>query len=194
MSEADIKTLGKPDRTEKLLWLDMEMTGLEVNKEVIIEVACIVTDMNFREFETFETIVKQPQSYLDNMDPWNTKHHGESGLTAKVPLGMEPSAVEYKLSALIDRHWPDWKKSKQQCPILAGNSIAQDRLFIDAYFKKLSGMLHYRVLDVSSWKVIFNNKFDIHYKKQNAHRALDDIRESMGELRFYLDKIHSHSF
>ncbi len=189
MSDADIKTLGKPAKTEKLLWLDMEMTGLDVNKEVIIEVACIVTDMNFKEYESFETIVKQPQSYLDNMDDWNTSHHGNSGLTAKVPFGMEPSAVEYKLTSMIERHWPDWRKSKQDRPILAGNSIAQDRLFIDAYMKQLSERLHYRVLDVSSWKIIFNNKFDIHYKKQNSHRALDDIRESIGELRFYIDKM-----
>lgn len=189
MSDIDIKTLGKPDKTEKLLWLDMEMTGLDVNKEVIIEVACIVTDMNFKEYESFETVVKQPQSYLDNMDDWNTSHHGNSGLTAKVPFGMEPSAVEYKLTSMIERHWPDWKKSKQHRPILAGNSIAQDRLFIDAYFKQVSNMLHYRVLDVSSWKIIFNNKFDLHYKKQNSHRALDDIRESIGELRFYIDKM-----
>ncbi len=191
MSDVDIKTLGKPDKTEKLLWLDMEMTGLDVNKEVIIEVACIVTDMNFKEFESFETIVKQPQSYLDKMDDWNASHHGNSGLTAKVPNGMEPYAVEYKLTSIIERHWPDWKKSKQSKPILAGNSIAQDRLFIDAYFKKLSDMLHYRVLDVSSWKIIFNNKFDVHYKKQNSHRALDDIRESIGELRFYVDKMQT---
>ncbi len=179
----------KPDRVEKLFWLDMEMSGLDVTKEVILEVACIITDMNFKELETFETIVKQPQHYLDNMDAWNTEHHGKSGLTAKVPLGMEPSSVEYHLNALVDRHFPDWKKEKKYMPILAGNSIAQDRLFIDKYFKSFSERLHYRVLDVSSWKVIFNNKLDLVYKKQNAHRALDDIRESIGELRFYMDKI-----
>lgn len=183
-----MSTLG-PERTEKLLWLDMEMSGLDVQKEVIIEVACIVTDMNFKELETFETVVKQPQSYLDNMDAWNTEHHGKSGLTAKVPLGMEPDAVEYRLTSIIDRHFPEWKKDKKYRPMLAGNSIMQDRLFIDAYFKKVSERLHYRMLDVSSWKVIFNNKYNLAYKKQNAHRALDDIRESMGELRFYLDKI-----
>lgn len=178
---------------EKLLWIDMEMTGLDVTKEVVIEIACIVTDLNFKELETFETIVKQPQSYLDKMDEWNTEHHGKSGLTAKVPFGMEPDAAEYRLTTIIDRHFPDWEKDKKFRPILAGNSISQDRLFIDAYFKKVSQRLHYRVLDVSSWKIIFNNKFGFHYKKQNAHRALDDIRESIGELRFYIDKIQAPS-
>ena len=176
--------------TDKLLWLDMEMSGLDVQKEVIIEVACIVTDYNLKELETFETVVKQPHKFLDNMDAWNTDHHGKSGLTAKVPHGMEPDTVEYHLTSMIDRHFPDWAKDKKNCPILAGNSVTQDRLFIDAYFKKVSTRLHYRILDVSSWKIIFNNKYNVQYKKQNAHRALDDIRESIGELRYYMEKIN----
>lgn len=186
---SDTPTTPVQNLVDKLLWIDMEMSGLDVNKEVIIEVACIVTDMNFKELETFETVVKQPQSYLDNMDAWNTEHHGRSGLTAKVPFGMEPSTVEYHLTSIIDRHFPRWKEDKKYRPILAGNSIMQDRLFIDAYFKQVSDRLHYRVLDVSSFKIIFNNKFNSFYKKQNSHRALDDIRESIGELRFYMDKV-----
>lgn len=177
------------EKINKLLWIDLEMTGLDINKEVIIEVACIVTDLNFKELETFETVVKQPQHYLDQMDTWNTEHHGKSGLTAKVPHGMEPDAVEFRLLSIIERHFPEAKTDKKYRPILAGNSIAQDRLFIDKYFTKLSEKLHYRMLDVSSWKIIFNNKFEKVYKKQNAHRALDDIRESIGELRYYLDQI-----
>ncbi len=175
------------EKVENLLWLDMEMSGLEVEKEVIIEVACIVTDMNFRELDSFETVVKQPKSFLDNMDSWNTEHHGKSGLTAKVATGMDPELVEMKLIDIINKHFPESQKDLKKRPMLAGNSIMQDRLFIDKYFKKLSARLHYRMVDVSSWKVICNNKFNIEYKKQNSHRALDDIRESMGELRFYLD-------
>jgi oligoribonuclease len=175
------------EKVQNLLWLDMEMTGLEVSKEVIIEVACIVTDLNFRELESFETVVKQPQSYLDNMDAWNKEHHGKSGLTAKVPFGMEPDMVEAKLVDMIDKHFPESKNDLKKRPILAGNSIMQDRLFIDKYFKTLAARLHYRMVDVSSYKVIITNKFEIEYKKQNSHRALDDIRESIGESRFYLD-------
>lgn len=175
------------EKVQNLYWLDMEMTGLDVNKEVIIEVACIVTDLNFRELASFETVVKQPQSYLDNMDAWNTEHHGKSGLTAKVPEGMEPDMVEAKLIDLIDKYFPESKTDPKKRPIMAGNSIAQDRLFIDKYFKKLAARLHYRMVDVSSFKVVMTNKFDVEYKKQNSHRALDDIRESIGELRFYLD-------
>ena len=86
---------------------------------------------------------------------------------------------------LLKKHWPKVEK-KDDRPILAGNSISQDRLFLNKYFKKFSGELHYRMLDVSSWKIIFNYKFDLKYEKKNAHRALDDIRESIEELKYYL--------
>lgn len=170
----------------KLFWLDMEMTGLDVQKEVIIEVAAIVTDLSFKELATFETVIKQPQKYLDNMDAWNTEHHKKSGLTAKVPEGMDQDQAEAMLIDMIKKHFPDYKKNK---PILAGNSIMQDRLFIDKYMPEFASLLHYRMVDVSSWKVILNNKFNFVYRKANNHRALDDIRESIQELRAYCDKI-----
>ncbi len=169
----------------RLLWLDMEMTGLDVNKEVIIEVAAIVTDLNFAELATFETVVKQPQKYLESMDKWNTEHHAKSGLTAKVPNGMAPDQVEAKLMDMVKKYFPQANEK----PILAGNSIMQDRLFIDKYMPEFSKALHYRMVDVSSWKVIMNNKFKFTYKKANNHRALDDIRESIQELRAYCDKL-----
>lgn len=171
---------------QKLFWLDMEMTGLDVEKEVIIEVAAIVTDLKFAELETFEAVVKQPQKYLDNMDAWNTEHHRKSGLTAKVPTGMDPEQAEAKLVDMVKKHFPDPKNR----PVLAGNSIMQDRLFIDKYFKDLAPRLHYRMVDVSSWKVIINNKFNYVYHKANKHRALEDIRESIQELRAYCDKLN----
>jgi oligoribonuclease len=119
------------------------------------------------------------------MDAWNKEHHKKSGLTAKVPSGMEPDQVEAKLVDMVKKHFPDPKDR----PVLAGNSIMQDRLFIDKYMKDLSGRLHYRMVDVSSWKVIINNKFNYIYQKANKHRALDDIRESIQELRHYCDKL-----
>lgn len=185
-----INEVPKRDKVEKLLWIDLEMTGLDVNKEVVIEAACIVTDLNFREYEAYETVVKQPQSYIDRMDAWNTEHHSKSGLIAKIPHGIEPENLEYRLIDIVDRHFPESKTNPRMRPILAGNSITQDRLFIDKYFPKLAARLHYRMLDVSSWKIIFGSKFDFEYKKMNSHRALDDIRESIGELRAYIDKIH----
>lgn len=165
----------------------MEMTGLDVNKEVIIEVAAIVTDLNFRELDTFEAVVKQPQHYLDNMDDWNREHHTDSGLAAKVPNGMEPYAVEQRLIEMARKFFPDPKNKV----ILAGNSIAQDRLFIEKYFTQFASLLHYRTLDVTSWKLIYANRFGFIYKKQNQHRALDDIRESIQELQAYVSYVQA---
>lgn len=166
---------------KKLFWLDMEMTGLEPEIERVIEVAVIVTDLDFKTLETYHSVVKQPEAFLENMDDWNTKHHGESGLIAKVPGGKEPEDVEQDLLELIDRHY-----SKDERPILCGNSIFQDRKFIDLYFTKLSKRLHYRMMDVTAWKIIMNAKYFVEYQKQDKHRALDDIYESIEELKTFL--------
>jgi oligoribonuclease len=164
---------------DKLLWIDLEMTGLDVEREVIIEVAAIVTDMELKELEAYHAIVKQPQEYLDRMDDWNKEHHGASGLTAEIPSGREPALVEDDLLKLIARHFAE-------PPILAGNSISQDRLFINKHFRRLAAKLHYRLLDVTSWKIMMTERFKLKHEKKNAHRAVDDIRESISELAFYL--------
>lgn len=167
---------------DKLLWIDMEMTGLDVEKEVVIEVAAIVTDVQLKELDTYHAVVKQPQDYLDRMDDWNKHHHGSSGLTAQVPHGREPRLVEDDLLALVNKHFIE-------PAVIAGNSIGQDRLFINKYFTRLASKLHYRMLDVTSWKIMMNERFGVRHSKQNTHRALDDIRESIGELAFYLQHV-----
>ena len=164
----------------KLFWIDLEMTGLDVEKEVIIEAAAIITDYDFKVLETYHAIVKQEQKFLDAMDEWNKTHHGASGLTAAVPSGKEPKLVEADLIKLADKHFGVEKA------IIAGNSIGQDRLFINKYFTKLAAKLNYRTVDVTSWKVVMSEKFNIKYEKKNTHRALDDISESIAELQFYL--------
>lgn len=173
---------------EKLLWIDCEMTGLDVEKELIIEIAAIVTDMNFNVLDTYETVINQPQTYLDRMDDWNKKHHGESGLLAKIPFGKTPSDAEEDLLRLLKKHWPRSEKPerKDDLVILCGNSVMQDRLFLERAFKIFSSKLHYRQLDVTSWKLIFNEKYGLKYEKKNSHRALDDIKESIEELKFYV--------
>jgi oligoribonuclease len=165
---------------EKLLWIDMEMTGLNVEREVPIEIAAIVTDTNLKELETYHAIIRQPQSILDQMDEWNTQHHGESGLTAQVPNGTPSEAVEKAMIQLVDRHFHGERA------VIAGNSIGQDRLFINKYFPLLSPKLHYRMLDVTSWKIMMNARFQLKFEKKNTHRAIDDIRESISEMAFYL--------
>jgi oligoribonuclease len=167
---------------EKLLWIDMEMTGLDIAKEVPIEIAAIVTDIQLKELETYHAIIKQPQEFLDRMDDWNRQHHGDSGLTAQVPNGREPNDVENELLLLLGRHFT-------HSVVIAGNSIGQDRLFITKYFPRLDGRLHYRMLDVTSWKIMMNARFGLKHEKKNTHRALDDIRESISEMAFYLGHV-----
>ena len=169
---------------EKLLWIDMEMTGLDVEKEVPIEIAAIVTDLELKELESFHAIIKQPQEFLDRMDDWNKEHHGASGLTAAVPTGRDPAAVEQDLIRLVARHF-------MEPAVLAGNSIGQDRLFINKYMPKLASKLHYRMLDVTAWKIMMSGRFGLKADKKNTHRAVDDIRESIGEMAFYLKHVSS---
>jgi oligoribonuclease len=168
----------------KFLWLDMEMTGLDVSKERIIEVAAIVTDNEFHPLEEYESVVYQPPIFIENMDQWNTEHHTRSGLVAKIPDAPRQDDVEGQLCELVRRHFP------KEPAILCGNSIGQDRKFIDLYMPKFSQLLHYRMLDVTSWKIIMENKYGMKVEKKDSHRALDDIQESIGELKEYLKHIH----
>ena len=156
------------------------MTGLEVDKEVPIEIAAIVTDLKLQEVATYHAVIKQPKEFLERMDEWNTSHHGASGLTVQVPNGREQALVEDDLLQLLTEHFPNERA------VLAGNSIGQDRLFIDKYFQTFAAKLHYRMVDVTSWKIMLNELFQIKYAKQNSHRATDDIRESIAEMKHYL--------
>ena len=169
---------------EKMLWIDMEMTGLDVEKEVIIEVAAIVTDLKLETLDTYHSVVKQHQEYIDRMDDWNKTHHGKSGLTDLIPRGKDPSVVEDDLLAIVEKNFHGDRA------VLAGNSIYQDRLFINKYFTRLNEKLHYRMLDVTAFKLIFNYLYQISYtKKASKHRAVDDITESINELKKYLSYI-----
>jgi oligoribonuclease len=163
------------------LWIDMEMSGLEVNQCRILEVAAIVTDTDFKPLETYEAIVFQEPTVLAAMDAWCTEHHGKSGLTAAVASGKQESLVETELLALVSRHY-----KPEERPVLCGNSIGQDRKFIDAYMPALAKRLHYRMLDVTSFKIVFEAGYGVEFKKKDAHRALGDIEESIAELKHYL--------
>ena len=170
---------------ERLFWIDMEMSGLDIEKEVIIEVAAIITDLNFDEVARYHSVVKQPQKYLDAMDEWNTSHHKESGLTDLVPSGKSPDQVEADLMQLLDGFFLNERA------VLAGNSIMQDRLFLNKYFTRFAARLHYRMVDVTGFKIIFGNRYGVTYQKKNTHRAVDDITESIAELKHYLSYVHA---
>lgn len=169
----------------KLLWVDLEMTGLEPAKNRILEVAAITTDWNFKEYATLETVVHQPPEVLAGMDEWCTAQHGASGLTERVQHSRVGEAeAERLLVELCEAQFPPDEKI-----VLAGNSIHQDRKFIARYWPQLDKKLHYRMLDVSAWKIVFEGKYRKKFVKPEQHRALEDIRGSIEELKYYLAKV-----
>lgn len=170
----------KRDIPSHFLWLDMEMTGLDVEKERPIEVAALITDAKLNEISKYHAVIFQPQSLLDKMDDWNKTHHSKSGLLDHIPTGKSMEVVDTELAEMIEQVYHGEKA------ILAGNSIGQDRLFIDRYLLKASKHLHYRMLDVSSWKIVFQTMYGEFFDKKESHRAMDDIHESINELKHYM--------
>ncbi|MCC7075726.1 MAG: oligoribonuclease [Acidimicrobiia bacterium] len=167
---------------ENLLWLDMEMTGLDPATCVILEVAAIVTDPALQELGTFEAVVNQPPEALAAMDEWNTRTHNASGLASRVPGGRRLADVETDLLELVGAHF-----DMSRPVVLCGNSISQDRKFVDLYMPRFAACLHYRMVDVSSFKEMLRRRYGLEFKKEQRHRALGDVRESIAELGYYLD-------
>ncbi len=169
---------------QNLVWIDLEMTGLSPETDVIIEIATIVTDAQLNLLEEGPVIaVKQPLTRLAKMDEWNTRTHTESGLVNRVKASTTSTEeAEDQTLKFIRRFVPG-----NHSP-LCGNSICQDRRFLARYMPKLESYLHYRNLDVSSIKELITRwRPDLlgEFTKQNTHRAMDDIRESIEELKFY---------
>ena len=169
-----------------LVWLDMEMTGLDAAKERIIEVATILTDGQLNEIAVGpELVIHQPDEILAAMDDWNKKHHGGSGLIDRVKAStITDGDAEAQTLAFITAH-----VGPKDRPVLTGNSIHQDRRFIRRYMPTLDARLHYRMVDVSTIKELARRWYPQIIAKQpqrnDSHRALDDIRESIDELRYY---------
>lgn len=164
-----------------LFWLDMEMTGLEVERHRILEAAVIVTDWDLKPLKTFQAPVFQSNDSLAMMDEWCVKTHTASGLLSRVPAGLSEAQLDDELRRVADEFFTQSEKV-----VLCGNSIGQDRKFVEKYLPKLSERLHYRMLDVSSFKIVFENAFDRKFKKKNKHEALGDIEESIAEFAYYL--------
>lgn len=175
-------------RQPYFFWIDLEMTGLHAATDRILEAAVIVTDHEWHEVETYETAVWQPAEVLAGMGDWCQRHHRASGLLDRVPEGINEVELDAALEGLCEQYWGSVPV------ILCGNSIHQDRKFIDHYLPLFGAKLHYRMLDVSSFKVAFKELYGVGFEKKNSHRALDDIRESLAEFRYYLKAIHPDSF
>jgi len=169
-----------------IVWLDMEMTGLDPAKERIIEVATILTDGQLVEIAVGpDLVIHQPDEVLAAMDDWNKKHHGASGLIERVKAStVTDGDAEAQTLELLKKHC-----GPKDRPVLAGNSIHQDRRFIRRYMPALDARLHYRMIDVSTVKELARRWYPQLVaklpQKNETHRALDDIRESIDELRWY---------
>lgn len=173
-----------------LLWLDLEMTGLDAQEDLIVEVAAIITKWDFVEQEVYESGIGQERIELERLfgrNPFAKSRPAETKQLIELSLRSPAEAeVENKLVALLNKHVP-----ANEVALLAGNSIHADRGFIRHYWPQLEARLHYRMLDVSAWKVVMQAKFGLDFQKQETHRALLDIRESIAELQYYLEYLQA---
>ena len=166
-----------------LIWVDLEMSGLEIDSCHILEIASLVTDANLDVVATGpHLIIHQPDKLLDNMDEWNTEHHGRSGLVdacRKSTVTMDKA--QRQTLEFLERH-VDPRTSP-----LCGNSVDTDRRFLEKDMPKVAAHLHYRTVDVTSFKEMIRRWYgeEAVPPKKEAHRALDDILESLAELRHY---------
>ena len=175
-------------KRERLVWMDLEMTGLEPDTCTILEIATIVTEADLTIVaEGPNLAIHQPDEVLDAMDEWNTTHHGASGLIDRVKAStVSMEEAERLTMEFLAEHVNNGKSP------LCGNSIGQDRRFLRAYMPTLEGTLHYRNVDVSSIKELVKRWYSddmLPPRKKNSHLALDDIIESIEELRYYKESI-----
>jgi oligoribonuclease len=173
---------------QNLVWIDMEMTGLDPETCVVLEIATIVTDAQLNILAEGPVIaVHQPDDILDNMDPWCIDTHGKTGLTARCRASTinEAQAAQQTI-AFLEQYVPAGKSP------LCGNTIGQDRRFMVKYMPELEDYFHYRSIDVSTIKELaarWKPEIPKGFKKKNVHLALDDIRESIAELQYYREKV-----
>lgn len=171
----------------KLLWIDLEMTGLDPHKDVIIEVAAEVTDFDFKTLGSYESLVSQPKKVVEERMQanvwWKDYPHNRDSFLKNLPTAPSSQQVEQDLIDFVEKHFGS------EPAILAGNSIHSDKKFIEKWWPGLDLKLHYRMLDVSSIKILMQGQGRGEYAKKDVHRAFDDIQASIAELQFYLEKL-----
>lgn len=181
----------KSVKPTKLLWIDLEMTGLDPQQDVILEVAAEITDFECKTLASYEARIRQPrEAVLDRMQKniwWADYPENRDEFINKLEDGKLSAEVERELIALVDEHFG------HEPAVLAGNSIYNDRKFITEWWPALDLKLHYRMLDVSSWKVFMQGRFGVEYEKKEVHRAFDDIQASIAELQHYLEWFKDHA-
>lgn len=176
-------------KTDRIVWIDCEMTGLDFVNDSLVEVACIVTDSELNELdEGFEAVIKVSQEKIDTMDPVVTQMHTASGLIYDIANGVTLEEAEQQLFDYITSHVPESFKAP-----LAGSSVYVDRIFLRRDMPRVDSYLHYRIIDVSSLKELARRWYSRTYfagpLKTGNHRALGDTRDSINELRYYRQSI-----
>ncbi len=168
---------------DRLVWIDLEMTGLDYYKDVVLEIATIITDADLNIIATGPNlVVHHPDEVLENMNTWCIEQHAKTGLTQKVKDStFSLEQAEEETLKFLEQHC-----NKSTAP-LCGNSVWFDKLFLKKDMPAIFDFLHYRVVDVTAFKIMLNmwSKQQIEFSKKNTHRALDDIKESIEELKFY---------
>jgi oligoribonuclease len=173
-------------RNDRLVWIDLEMTGLDPASDEIVEIAAIVTDGELTELDAGISLVVRPVDLglLERMDEVVVRMHTESGLLAEIPAGIELAEAGRAVLEYVRGHVPEARKAP-----LAGSSVYVDRMFLARYLPELDSHLHYRLVDVSSVKELARRWYPRAYfnapSKTGGHRALADVRESVAELRYY---------
>ena len=165
-----------------LVWIDLEMTGLDYHHDAILEIATIITDTNLNIIATGpELVIHQPEEILNRMDAWCVETHGKSGLLEKVQNSTITVQAEEQTLQFLQQYC-----EKQTAP-LCGNTVWFDKLFLKKDMPALVDFLHYRIVDVTAFKIMLSawSGKNVAFKKQNNHRALDDIKESIAELQYY---------
>ena len=181
--------IDKHARPTKLLWVDLEMTGLNPEVHRILEIAAFVTDFSLQRLpeSEFHAIIHQPDEILDAASEVAKQMDALNGLHEQVRTRGRPEHdVEQEFAAHIKRFFGG------EAATLAGNSIHQDRRFIRQWWPEVEQLLHYRMLDVSSLKVYMHGKYGLTFDKKETHRAIDDIQESIDEWQYYVSWLEAH--
>lgn len=176
------------DKSKNLIWIDLEMTGLNTLTDSIIEIATIVTDADLNELAVGPVVaIRQAPEIMAGMDEWNTRQHAESGLTNRVLESRVTHAEAERQTIEFLASWVDEGVSP-----MAGNSICQDRRFLAREMPRLERFFHYRNLDVSTLKILaqlWAPRVAAGFSKESGHRALSDIRDSIAELAWYRTRL-----
>lgn len=174
----------------KLLWVDLEMTGLDDEHDVILEIAAEVTDFDFKKIASYQARVSHHKELvterMSHWPWWQDYPENQRNFLEKLGEGKASALVEQELLALVAEHFGD------EPAILAGNSIHSDRRFIKSWWPALYARLHYRMLDVTALKVYMQGRYGLEYEKKDVHRAFDDIQASIAEWQYYMDWLKEH--